>query len=97
MSQGWKLQSRQILTTPRWQILRGGKAPDCAIAADFVDAGIPMAKLCDNRVLDPGDVDYARDQAGHQRWKGSNEAELAPQPKASLWVTQKGVMLRIST
>jgi len=61
MPESVTLQS-QVSVTPRRQILRG-ESPRHAIAADFVDADTPTAKLCDGRVLEPGDVDYVRDQA----------------------------------
>jgi len=40
------------------------------------------SNYADARVLEHGDVDYARAQAGRLHWKDTNEAELAPQHKA---------------
>jgi len=42
-----------------------------------------MVELREAKVLKPGDVDYARAQAGRLHWKGTNEAELGPRHKAA--------------
>ena len=40
---------------------------DCTVVADIVDAGVSTAELRDARILEPGDVEYARGQAGSLR------------------------------
>ena len=57
--------------------LQQKKVPDCATAADFVDAGTLTAELRDSRVSEPGDVDYARGQAGRLCWKDTEETKSA--------------------
>jgi hypothetical protein len=43
----------------------------------FVDAGTLTVKLHNAWLLNPGDIDYGRGQAGRQHWMDAIETELA--------------------
>ena len=83
MSQSWVLQLQQMLTTPRWHMLR--ESPGLPNTEDFVDTGTSTAELRDANILKSGDVNYARLQVGRMCWTGTNKAELATLEATGTW------------